>query len=80
LVTAPPPEDVALPGALVADAVQAALKEAQKQEISGQEVTPFLLKQVTEKTKGNSLRANLGLLLNNAAIAAQIARAWAMAP
>ncbi|MCI0520246.1 MAG: pseudouridine-5'-phosphate glycosidase [Chloroflexi bacterium] len=74
LVTAPPPEDVALPEALVEEAVQAALKEAQKQGVTGKAVTPFLLQKVNETTKGGSMRANLALLLNNAAIGAQIAR------
>ena len=75
LVTAPPPEEVALPGEVVKKAVRAALKAAQVQKISGKEVTPFLLSQVSELTGGSSLRANLGLLLNNANIASQIARA-----
>jgi pseudouridine-5'-phosphate glycosidase len=43
-------------------------------------VTPFLLQRVTELTGNASLRANLGLLRNNASIAGQIARAWQQAP
>ncbi len=75
LVVVPPPEDVALSSEEVKKAVQAALKLAQAEKVSGKEVTPFLLKKVSELTEGDSLRANLGLLLNNAAVAAQIARA-----
>ena len=74
LVVAPPPIDVALPPDVVKDAVLRALKEAQEQGIQGQEVTPFLLSKVVDFTGGASLRANLGLLLNNAKIASQIAR------
>jgi len=75
LVVVPPPEDVALPSEQVKEAIKAALKAAQAEKVSGKEVTPFLLKKVNELTEGDSLRANLGLLLNNAAVAAQIARA-----
>jgi len=81
LVAAPPPEEVALDSQQVRAAVLAALKQAQAEKISGQEVTPYLLKKVNEVTGGLSLRANLGLLLNNARIASQIARALVqMAP
>jgi len=38
--------------------------------------TPFLLGRLNELSKGKSMRANLSLLLNNARLAAQIARAW----
>lgn len=43
--------------------------------ITGQEVTPYELRRVNELTGGKSLRANLALLLNNANLAAQLARA-----
>jgi pseudouridine-5'-phosphate glycosidase len=77
LIVAPPPVDVALPSDEVKDAVLRALKEAQVRGIKGQEVTPFLLKRVVDFTGGARLRDNLGLLLNNAFIASQIAREWA---
>ncbi len=75
LVTVPPPDEVALPSEAVKKAVRAALKAAQTEKITGKEVTPFLLSRVSELTEGSSLRANLGLLLNNANVASQIARA-----
>lgn len=75
LVCVPPPEEAALPADTVKAAVRAALKAAQMNKITGQEVTPFLLGKVNELTEGASLQANLALLLNNANIAAQIARA-----
>ncbi len=76
LVVVPPPEDVALPESLMEDAIAQALQEAHQQGISGQAVTPFLLDRVGALTEGRSLRANLGLLLNNAHVAAQIAAAF----
>lgn len=74
LVTVPPPDDVALPREKVQKAIDQALDDAERKEIRGQEMTPFLLKRVTELTGGTSLRANLGLLCNNARIAALICK------
>ncbi len=73
LVVAPPPSEVALPVGDVASAIDQALAEAARQQIRGQQVTPFLLGRVSELTGQASLKANLGLLLNNARIAAEIA-------
>jgi pseudouridine-5'-phosphate glycosidase len=73
LVVQPPPQDVALPPAEVNGAIEQALREAEARELRGQAVTPFLLERVSELTHGSSLQANLGLLRNNARLAAQIA-------
>ena len=73
LVTVPPPVEVALSKNEIEVAINQALEEAFIEEIHGQSVTPFLLKRVSELTGGASLRANLGLLRNNAKVAAQIA-------
>lgn len=80
LVVVPPPGEAALPQAEVEEAVRKALKEAQDNKISGQTVTPFLLERVNYLTRGASLHANLELLLNNARVAAQIARQLAVPP
>jgi pseudouridine-5'-phosphate glycosidase len=74
LVAVPPPEDVALDREMIETAIQKALDEAHRKNIRGQAVTPFLLGRVNELTGGQSLKANLGLLHNNARIAAQIAK------
>ena len=73
LVVVPPPPEVALDSDFVESAVNTALEEAEKNHIHGQQVTPFLLSRVSELTGGLSLKANLGLLRNNARIAAKIA-------
>lgn len=73
LVSVPPPAEVALTQQEVEAAINQALEEAFIAEIHGQAVTPFLLKRVGELTDGATLRANLGLLRNNARVAAQIA-------
>jgi pseudouridine-5'-phosphate glycosidase len=60
----------------VEGAIQQARLEARQEGIHGQMVTPFLLARLAELTGGESLRANLVLLLNNAHLAAQIAKEY----
>ena len=55
-------------------AIDQAVEEAQLQGIRGKETTPFLLSRIVEITGGLSLEANIGLVLNNARLAAQIAQ------
>ena len=50
-----------------------AVKEAEKQHITGREVTPFLLKRIAELTDNASLDANIALVYNNVRLAALIA-------
>jgi pseudouridine-5'-phosphate glycosidase len=73
LVAVPPPADVALDAGEVESAIQTALDDAVDRHIHGQAMTPFLLRRVSELTGGSSLKANLGLLRNNASVAAEIA-------
>jgi pseudouridine-5'-phosphate glycosidase len=73
LLAVPPPDEIALGTDVIETAIQTALDEAQKKKIRGQSVTPFLLRRVSELTGGSSLQANLGLLRNNARVAAEIA-------
>ena len=76
LIAVPPPLEVALPEEDLVEAIRQALEEARKERLRGQQVTPFLLERVSELTGRESLRANLGLLRNNANVAAEIARAF----
>ena len=73
LVTVPIPDKDALPAEAIYPPIEQALNEADTQKISGKDTTPFLLQRLVEITEGQSLQANLGLLKNNAAVAAQIA-------
>jgi pseudouridine-5'-phosphate glycosidase len=66
-----------IPADEIRAAIDAALIALQEQGIEGQDVTPFLLKAVVERTEGRSLVANLALVRNNAATAAQIAVEYA---
>jgi pseudouridylate synthase len=74
LVTNPIPETEAISKSEMEPIIAKASAEAIKQGIHGQKLTPFLLSRISELTKGKSLKANLALLLNNARLAAEIAK------
>jgi pseudouridine-5'-phosphate glycosidase len=73
LVVQPPPAALAMPRERVDEAVREAQSEARAAAIRGAAVTPYLLAAVTRLTGGSSLVANLALLEQNAALAAEIA-------
>jgi pseudouridine-5'-phosphate glycosidase len=76
LVANPVPAGEAISKSEMEPLIEKASKEVKEKGIHGKEVTPFLLQRINELTKGRSMRANLALLLNNARLAAHIARAW----
>jgi pseudouridylate synthase len=73
VVANPIPSRAEIPAGEIEPHVAVALKEAEKQGVKGKDVTPFLLKRITEITAGRSLQANIALVLNNAEVAAEIA-------
>ena len=77
LVVQPVPAGAAIPKSEIDPHIESALAKAQKEGIKGQAVTPFLLSQVKELSGGKAVQANLALLLNNAQLAAQIAKTLA---
>jgi pseudouridine-5'-phosphate glycosidase len=77
LIAVSAPEDQAADPAQVEEAIAQALSEAAEAGVRGKEVTPFLLSRVAQLTGGKSVNANLALLRQNAAVAAQIAVALA---
>lgn len=76
LAVPPPPETALMPGEADA-AIERALQRMAAAGVRGQGVTPFLLAAVAEETGGESMRANIALLLQNARVAAQVAVALA---
>ena len=76
VVANPIPHRFAMPRPAIDAAVEQALQEAQAQGIGGKESTPFLLARVCELTGGDSLAANIQLVLNNARLASAVARAY----
>lgn len=73
LVTNPVPEAAELKIADVEAMLFEALKSAKEQGVKGKEVTPFLLSQLSERSQGATLKANIALLENNARVASDIA-------
>jgi pseudouridine-5'-phosphate glycosidase len=68
LVCVPCPEEVAIPAEVVEPMLRAALQQAEAEGVRGKQVTPFLLSRLADLTGGTTLRANLALLRNNAAL------------
>lgn len=77
LIANPIPESAALTPDFIDGTISTAVAEAAKQNIGGKELTPFLLAKINELSKGESLKANIALVLNNADLAARMAVAYA---
>nr|HID13130.1 pseudouridine-5'-phosphate glycosidase [Anaerolineae bacterium] len=75
LVCVPVPASDELPAAEAEAAIAQAVQEAEAAGVSGKPLTPFLLARLVELTGGRAQRANEALLVNNARVAARIARA-----
>lgn len=75
LVANPIPAGDEIAAQTLAPVIAQATKDAAALGITGKEVTPFLLGRIFDLTGGKSLQANIALVLNNARLGAQIARA-----
>ncbi len=73
VIANPIPHEAELPYDQIESHIINALNDAKLAGVSGKRVTPFLLDALKEKTGGESLRANIALMLNNAKLAAEIA-------
>lgn len=73
LVANPIPKGDALSETVIAEVVDEALSQASRDGVTGKHVTPYILAKVVEKTKGQSLKANIALVKNNARVGAQLA-------
>jgi pseudouridine-5'-phosphate glycosidase len=73
----PPPADAALDAASVEEWVARALADADRLDIRGAAVTPHVLAFVADASGGRALRANVALIVSNAATAGRIANALA---
>lgn len=77
VIANPIPDESSLDEQEISAIIEKALQEANDNGIKGKDVTPFLLGKVKELTEGKSLEANIALVMNNAKIGAQIAKAYA---
>jgi len=73
LVANPVPEEYSLEKEFIDGIIARAVAQAEAQGIAGKAITPYLLARVTEFTGGQSLEANIALVLNNVRLAAKIA-------
>jgi pseudouridine-5'-phosphate glycosidase len=73
LLTVPVPEEFEIGMEELEKILRKSLKLADEKKISGKEITPFLLAQMSERSSGKTLAANIALLENNAQVAAQVA-------
>ncbi len=73
LLTVPVPPEFEIEAEILEKILAQSLKLAAENNIRGKETTPFLLSQMSERSAGKTLAANIALLENNARIAAQVA-------
>ena len=76
LVANPIPAADEIPAAAIEGRIRGAMSQAERAGVSGKEVTPFLLARIRDLTDGESQRANVALVYNNARLAADIAVAF----
>ena len=76
VIANPIPSEHALPFKVMDVAIEQAVAEAARNNITGKAVTPFLLQKLVELTGGRSLTANIALAENNAKLGAAIAVAY----
>ena len=73
LVTVPVPAGYGMESPEVEALIEAAMSAAETQGVAGKKLTPFLLNELSQKSGGKTLAANVALLENNARVAAEIA-------
>ncbi|HPY97431.1 MAG: Pseudouridine-5'-phosphate glycosidase [Firmicutes bacterium ADurb.Bin099] len=73
VVANPIPKQYSMDKKYIDNIIKEALEEADKRGIKGKKITPFLLDKIKELTAGESLDANIKLVLNNSNVAAKIA-------
>ncbi|SNB60383.1 MULTISPECIES: pseudouridine-5'-phosphate glycosidase [unclassified Agrobacterium] len=73
LVANPVPEADEIPREEMEIYINRAISHAERDEITGKEVTPYLLGDIFRLTDGRSLETNIALVRNNAQLAAEIA-------
>ena len=72
LVANPVPVEFELENKYISGIILKALKQADKNKISGKSVTPFLLDAIYKMTSGKSIDTNVALVKNNAAVCAEL--------
>jgi Uncharacterized enzyme involved in pigment biosynthesis len=77
VIANPIPEAEEIPADQIGALIEQAVAEADQRGITGAAITPFLLGRIVELSEGDSLRANIALVKNNARLGAAVAVAYA---
>jgi pseudouridine-5'-phosphate glycosidase len=73
IIANPIPAKYEMDHTLINNAIEKALVQAEKLNITGKKITPFLLDAIKEITEGKSLASNIELVKNNAKVGSKIA-------
>ncbi len=76
VIANPVPNEFESDPRIIEKAIKKSLDHAHEQGIKGKAITPFLLGEIERRTEGASLKTNIQLVLNNAGLAARIAKAY----
>jgi pseudouridylate synthase len=77
VIANPIPAADEIPADRIGGIIDQALRDLDANGVTGKDATPYLLGRIVEITGGESLRANIALVKNNAHLGARIARAYA---
>jgi pseudouridine-5'-phosphate glycosidase len=73
LIANPIPEEFSLSSEMIDELTTRAMFESKELGIKGKQITPFLLERLSNLTGGESVKANIALLKNNASLASKLA-------
>ena len=76
LITNPIPKEYSLDEQVMNKAIDEAIESANKEGISGKNITPYLLDKIQKITDGSSLESNIKLVHNNCKLASLICKAY----
>ncbi len=76
VIANPVPHEFEADPQVIGKAIKKSLDRAHDQGIKGKAITPFLLSEIERRTEGLSLKTNIQLVLNNAALAERVAKAY----
>ena len=77
LVTTPTRPADAIDGAEVESVIAEAIERAEREGVSGQAITKYLMRAVDRATEGRSAKANMAVLISTAEVAGELAAAHA---
>ncbi|MFW5892934.1 MAG: pseudouridine-5'-phosphate glycosidase [Bacillota bacterium] len=76
VIANPVPKESEVDKETIDAAIAQALRNAKEDGVTGKDMTPYLLAAIEKITEGESLKANLALVYNNASLAAKAAKAY----